>query len=82
MTRGQFDGYGRQYTLKAQGKDYKVQCRVGYWKLDQPYGVSVLYEQDLKFNCSVIEYGIYYNGVKESDCDISQFKTNMLPRIG
>ena len=81
MKRGFFDGFARKMTVKQVKKNCTPQCRVGFWKDTEPFGASIFYENDAKKNVAIIESGIY-DGNKESDFDIQQFKVNTKPNRG
>ena len=81
MTRGQFDGFGRKFTVKSEKKSYVPVCTLGYWRNNKPFGASISYESDAKGNTSILEQGVY-DGKMESELNITDFKINSFPKRG
>ena len=81
MTRGQFDGFARKFTVKQEKKSYVPVCTLGFWRNNRPFGASISYESDVKGNTTILEQGVY-DGKKESEHNITDFKINTFPKKG
>lgn len=81
MSRGQFDGYSRKFEVKKEKNGYVPICTVGFWRENKPFGTSIQYENDVRGSCSTNEQGCY-DGVKESELNVSDFKINNFPKRG